>query len=238
MGELATTHIVASGATNVLVTNRTYERAENLAVRFGGRAVPFEDLDSALQSADVVITSTGAQEPIINARAVSLVMRARRGRPIFFIDIAVPRDIEAGVDEIDNVFVYDIDDLQRLIDADAKRRQVEVARVEAIISEEEKEFMTRFRTFDAVPVITALRDKFEGVRVQELEKLRSKLRHLSPEDIEVIESTTRSIVNKICHTPMIQIKEHAAGEDASARLDTICDLFGICPVTDEKPGEG
>ncbi|MHB9035818.1 MAG: glutamyl-tRNA reductase [Armatimonadota bacterium] len=237
MGELATTHIISSGATNVLVANRTYERAEALAERFGGRPIRFENLSAALESADIVITSTGAREPVITVPMVSSVMRARRGRPVFFIDIAVPRDIEAGVDAIDNVFVYDIDDLERLVESDAKERQVEVSRVEAIIAEEVGEFMTRFRTFDAIPVITALRDKFEGIRQQELEKLKGRLGHLSPQDMEVIEVTTRSIVNKICHTPMIQIKDHASSENASVKLDAICDLFGICPIDNNKAQE-
>ena len=134
------------------------------------------------------------------------------------------------METVDGVFVYDIDDLQSAIDSHAAGRQSEVAKVEAIIAEEVEQFLAWFRTLDAVPVITALRDNFESIRLQELDRLNARLTHLSPEDLELINMTTRSIVNKICHTPMIRIKDYASGDNASARLDTICDLFGICPV--------
>ncbi|MCL5105637.1 MAG: glutamyl-tRNA reductase [Armatimonadetes bacterium] len=233
MGELTATHLRASGVGAMLVANRTYERAVELAQRVEGRAVKFEEMSSALRSADIVITSTGAQDPIITLQVASTTMHARRGRPLFFIDIAVPRDVEPGVGNIDGVFVYDIDDLQSAVDADAKGRRVEMAKVEEIVAQETEEYLVRFRTFDAVPVLTALREKLENIRLQELAKLQSRLRHLSAEDMELINVTTRSIVNKICHTPMIQIKDYANGDDASAKLESICDLFGICPVDNE-----
>ncbi len=238
IGELTITHMVSSGAGTVLVANRTYERAVKLAERFGGQAVRFDDLPDALRASDIVITSTGAKDPVISQKMVSSAMHSRRGRPAFFIDIAVPRDIEPDVATIDNVFVYNIDDLQAVVESDAEDRQIEVAKVEHIISEEVEQFMLRFRTFDAVPVITAMRERLEGIRAQELEKLNGKLRHLSPEDMEAINATTRSIVNKICHQPMIQMKEYAAGEDASAKLETICELFGICPMENSEDEKG
>lgn len=240
MGELTATHLTASGASSVLVANRTHAKAVDLAERFCGRAVSFEDLDSAMESADIVITSTGADEPIISRQMVSAVMHARRGRPLFFIDIAVPRDVEPGVGGLDGVFVYNIDDLHAAVEEHATGRRAEVMKVEEIIAAEVAAFMVRFRTLDAVPVITALRDKFEGIRLQELRRLDERLGHLSAEDRELIDVTTRSIVNRICHTPMIQIKDYAVREDSSARLDAICDLFGICQVDDEaqeKPPE-
>lgn len=234
MAELAITHLIASGATRVMVANRTYERAAALAEQYSGTAVHFENLQSVLQTADIVITSTGSREPIITSAMMAQVMHARRGNPMFFVDIALPRDIAPGVENIDNVFVYNIDDLRGAVDAHAKERQVEVEKVQKIISTEVHEFMVKFRELDAVPVITALRDKFEGIRQKELEKLKSRLKDLTPEELEVIEVTTRSIVNKICHTPMIQIKDYAAAENPSATLDTICDLFGICPIEGEQ----
>lgn len=241
MGELTATHLQASGADSVLVANRTREKATKLAQRFGGRAVGYEELTSALQSADIVITSTGAPEPIISRKMAVDVMHARRGRPLFIIDIALPRDVEPGVGAVAGIFLYDIDDLQAAIDSCATVRRLEVAKVERIIAAEVEEFIVRLRTVDAVPVISALRDKFEAIRLQELERLNGRLSHLSPEDLELVNITTRSIVNKICHTPMIKIKDYAAGEDASTRLDSICDLFGICPVDNEEengPGSG
>ena len=157
---------------------------------------------------------------------------------MFFIDIAVPRDVAPGVAGIDNVFVYNIDDLQAVVEADAAGRQVEVAKVRSIIAQEVEQFMLRFRAFDAVPAITALREKLEGIRTGELQKLKGKLRHLSPEDLEAVNAATRSIVNKICHQPMIQMKEYSTDEGSSAKLETICELFGICPVENELSGQG
>ena len=234
MGKLTITHLTAWGASTVLVANRTHKKAVDLAAQCCGQAIKFDDLPSALQTADIVITSTGAKEPIITREMVSSAMRVRRGRPAFFIDIAVPRDIEPSVGDIDNVFVYNIDDLQAAVDTDTAGRQFEVAKVEAIVKQGVEEFMGWFRTLDAVPVITALRDKFEDIRQGEIEKLRAKLPDLPPEDIEAINAATRSIVNRICHQPMIRIKEYASDEDASEKLRTVCDIFGVDP---EDSGE-
>jgi glutamyl-tRNA reductase len=224
--------------TSVLVANRTYERGVELATRFGGSALRFEEMPAALGKSDIVITSTGAGKPIITRDMVSSAMHVRRGRPVFFIDVAVPRDVEAGVGDLDDVFLYNIDDLQAVVASDAKERDAEVARVEAIIREEVEKVMDWFRTLDAVPVITALRDKFEEIRQSELERLRARLPNLSEEELDAFNQATRSIVNKICHQPMIRIKEYAAGDDGSSRLETICDVFGICPNdgTDDKEG--
>lgn len=238
MGELTATHLSSAGVTSVLVANRTYERGVDLAERFGGRALRFEEAPSALRTSDIVITSTGAEKPIIGREMVSSAMRFRRGRPVFFIDVAVPRDVEAGVGDLDNVFLYNIDDLQAVVAADAGERAAEVAKVEAIIREEVEEFMEWFRALDAVPVITALRDKFDEIRLAEVEKLRAMHPDLTEEQLDAIGRATRSIVNKICHQPMIRIKEYAASDDGSAQLDTICDVFGICPAEDADGKEG
>ncbi len=230
MGELTATHLLASGVGNILVANRTYERAVSIAERFGGRPISFEDIPSALGFADIVVTSASAAQPIISRNTVAAAMRVRHGRPLFFIDIAVPRDIEPGVEELDGVFVYNIDDLQAAVETHSAARRIEVSKVEDIIREELEEFMVRFRTFGAVPVITAMLNKFEEIRLEEMQKLNGKLRHLSAEDLDVIDAVTRSIVHKISHTPMLQIKDYMTRDDAAARLDSICELFGICPV--------
>lgn len=232
MGELTATHLASAGVTSVLVANRTYERAVDLAERFGGSALRFDELQSALRRSDIVITSTAAGKPIVTREMVSQVMRVRRGRPVFIIDVAVPRDVEPEVGDLDDVFLYNIDDLQAVVAAAAEERDAEIAKVEAIIRAEVAKSMDWFRTLDAVPVITALRDKFEEIRQSELEKLRARLPNMSEEEIEAVSQTTRSIVNKICHQPMIRIKEYAADE-VSIRLDTICDAFGICPTEKE-----
>lgn len=233
MGELTATHLTASGATEVLVANRTYEKAIDLAQRFDGRAVKFDELQTSMLCADIVITSTGAKEPVIDREMVAAAMKARRGRPLFFIDIAVPRDVEPGVDALDGVFVYNIDDLQGAVDEHAADRRAEIAKVEKIVNEEVASYMVRFRTLDAVPVITALREKFEAIRQQELVRLQERLGHLSEDELELINLTTRSIVNRICHTPMNQIKDYAVQDDSSDKLDVVCDLFGICRVEEK-----
>ena len=233
MAELAMTHLVSAGASAVLVANRTHEKAVTLAARLGGRAVSFDDLPSALKTADIVITSTGADKPIVTRPVVAAAMLSRRGRPMFLIDIAVPRDIEPAVGDIDNVFVYNIDDLQAVVQADMAGRRAEIEKVEAIVAHDVQRFAHRFRTFDAVPVITALRERFEDIRQTELVRLKRKLRGLSDAELEEIDAATRSIVNRICHHPMTRIKDYAASPDPPVNLEAVCELFGICP-DDEK----
>ncbi len=237
MSELAIAHLVSAGVTDILVANRTHEKAVALANQYCGRAALFDDLASVLESADIVITSTGSSEPIITRKMAAAAHHARRGRPVFFIDMAVPRDIEPGVGELDNVFLYNIDDLQAVVSAHSAGRQVEAARVETIIAEEIVEFLVWFRSLDAVPVITALRDKLEDIRSSEFDKLMTKLPDLSPDQREAVNAAMRSVVNKICHNPMIQIKGYAADQSSSEKLATICEVFGICPNEAEKPAE-
>jgi len=236
MADLTTSNLASYGINKLLVTNRTYERAVELAQRFNGQVVRFEDLNSAIEKADIVVSSTGAEGQIITKNMVSAAMRVRRGRPIFIIDVAVPRDVEESVGNIDNVFLYNVDDLQAIVAANDAKRRAEVQKADLIISEEVEEFNRWFKTLDAVPVITALREKFERIRTAEMEKLTRKLRHLRPEDIEVINAAMGSVVNKICHEPMIQIKECATGPDSSARLETMCEVFGLC-LTDVGTGK-
>jgi len=226
MAELSIEHLRSSGMVGVLVTNRTYDKALELAERFEGEAVGFDDMAGALDRADVVITSTGAKQPIISRETIRRAMISRRGRPMFLIDIAVPRDVEPEVSNLDNVFLYNIDDLQGVVDLDKANREAEIANVEKIIAEEVEEFNRWFRTLEAVPVITALREKFEGVRQAEFEKLCRKLSHLSPEDMEAICTATKSMVNKLSHDPLIRIKECTTDAD---KLQIICETFGISP---------
>ena len=234
MAELTITHLTCAGASDVLVANRTEEKATALAARFGGRAVSFDELQPALNTADIVITSTGSKEPIVTRQMMARAMLARRGRPTFLIDIAVPRDVEASAGDIDNVFVYNIDDLQAVVQRDMIGRKAEIEGAEAIIAHEVERFAVRFRTLDAVPVITAIREKFEDIRQAEIEKLKDKLGDLSADQLDAIEATTRSIVNKICHHPMIQIKDYAASPNPPVTLEQVCELFGICPENDQS----
>lgn len=233
-GKMARTtimHLSSAGAHRVLVANRTYERAAELASEIDGQPVRLDDVTSALETADIVITSTGMKGAVISREMMSQVTKKRRGRPIFLIDIAVPRDVEESVGSIDNVFLYNIDDLQAVVEADNTNREAEIERVENIVSEELEVFMRWFRTLDAVPVITALRNKFEGIRQAEVENLSRKLSHLSPEDLAAINAATRSIMNRICHQPMLQIKDYAINE-SEEELEVVCKAFGL-DVSDE-----
>lgn len=230
MAELTTSHLASFGLSKLLVANRTYENALDLAQRFNGQVIKFKDLGSAITRSDIVISSTGADNRVISQDMVTAAMRARRGRPIFMIDIAMPRDIEDTVAGIDNVFLYNIDDLKAVVEANDASRRAETQKVELIIAEEVRGFNTWFKTLDAVPVITALREKFERIRLTEMDKLSRKLQHLSPEDTQAINAAMSSLVNKICHEPMIQIKECATGPDSSARLEAMCEVFGLCPA--------
>jgi glutamyl-tRNA reductase len=237
MSELTMAHLASSGASPVLVANRTFSKAESLASRFGGRAVKFDGIGSAMEAADIVITSTGSSEPIVTREMISRVHHARRGRPIFFIDMAVPRDIEPRVGDLDNVFLYNIDDLQAVVAADVAGRRAEIAKVEEIIAEEVEDFLRWFRALDAVPIITSLREKLDRIREAEFEKLKGRLPDLTPEEHEAINAAMRTIVNKMCHQPMVQIKEYAAGQDAASKLEAICEVFGIRPP-DEASSKG
>jgi glutamyl-tRNA reductase len=234
MAELTTSHLTALGVSNLLITSRTTEHAEELASRYEAQSVAYEDLGFALEKADIVVSSTGAEGNVITRKMVQSAMRARRGRPMFIIDLAVPRDVEETAADIDNVFLYNIDDLEAVVEANDASRRAEIEKAERIISEEVAEFNRWFRTLDAVPVITALREKFEGIRKDELEKLLKKLQHLSPQDVAAIDAAMRSLINKICHQPMIQIKQCASDPGASAKLEAMCEAFGLCPANDKS----
>ncbi|MHB1458179.1 MAG: glutamyl-tRNA reductase [Armatimonadota bacterium] len=220
-------NMVSAGANKVTVANRTIEKAAELAEEVGGNPIGLDDISTALQSADIVITSTGMPGFVITRQMIESVARKRRGLPMFIIDIAVPRDVEASVGKLEDVFLYNIDDLQAVVASDNTERLSEVDRVESIIEEELAQFMNWFRTLDAVPVITAFRGKLETIRQTEVDNLSRKLPHLSQGDIEAINTATRSIVNRISHQPMLRIKDYAV-TGSSEKLDVMCDAFGLC----------
>src|SRR5215470_16210262 len=216
MGELAAKHLKRNGVSSVLVTNRTFERAVELAQVFEGAAVPFEHFTDHMDRADIVISSTGAPHFIISKPIAEQVIHRRKNRPIFFIDIAVPRDIDPTVNEIDNAFLYDIDDLQQVIDANLKERMKEASRAEEIIDSEVQAFCLRMQSREVVPIIVQLRDSFEKLRRDEIERNRRHLKDLSPEQQAAVDQITRSMVNKILHNPIEHLKEMAndpAGAD-------------------------
>ncbi|MCU0595825.1 MAG: glutamyl-tRNA reductase, partial [Desulfobacterota bacterium] len=194
MAELAAEHLRAQGVRQIFVANRTLERAVELAKQFRAETIPFAHILDSLKAVDIVLTSTGSAEPILTHKEIKSRMRERRNRPLFFIDIAVPRDIEARVNEIDNVYLYDIDDLKGIVELNREERQREAERAHHIIAEEAVKFCKWLETLDVVPTIVALRRKAESIRQNELNKTLSHLPHFTERDKQAIVLLTESIV--------------------------------------------
>jgi glutamyl-tRNA reductase len=236
MSELAARHLVQQGAGAILVSNRTEERARALAGQFNGRVIRFEQLYEAVSEADIVISSTGAPMPIFRREHGQAFLHRRRNRPMFFIDIAVPRDVDPEMNKLDGIFVYDIDDLQQVAAAHMEERSRQAVDAENMIAAEVERFEQRQRTVSAAPAIIALQRKAEEIRRAELERIHSRLGSLSEEQLAAVEALTRGIVNKFLHPPMQALKQ-AAREGDSARLDAVCDEWSVSlagPVEAER----
>src|SRR5438132_145398 len=229
MGELAAKHLKRAGVSSVLVTNRTFERAVELAKVFEGAAVPFEHFADHMVGADIVITSTGATHFIIGKSQAEQIIHRRKNKPMFFIDIAVPRDIDPSVNEIDNAFLYDIDDLQQVIDENLKERLKEALRAEEIIDHEVESFCLRMKGREVVPTIVERRESLEKLRRDEIERNRRHLKDLSPEQQAAVDQITKSIVNKILHPPIEQLKQMAHDPQGADVADLIRKIFNIKP---------
>jgi glutamyl-tRNA reductase len=227
MSELTAKHMQSAGASSVIVANRTLSKAEKLAETLEGRAVPFELLPSAMTQADIVISSTGATEPVVRREEMMKIMRERRERPIFMIDIAVPRDIEPSVAELDNVYLYDIDDLQSIVQESVGEREKETEKVIEIVADETRKFSAWMKTLEAVPLIKSLREKLDELKEAEWQRSSSKLAHLSEKDKETVRMMMQSLVNKITHNPLVKIKEYSSCADGCDKLDVARELFGI-----------
>ncbi len=227
MSELAARHLRRAGAAHVYVTNRTYDRAVEMAARFDGEAVVFDRLLELLTQVDIVISSTGASNFIITKNTAEAVIAARKNRPIFLVDIAVPRDIDPEINTIDNMFVYDIDDLQQVAEANLRERQREADRAEQIIDEEVEKMVHRLKTHEVRPTIVSLQEQLERVRVAEIERFRSKLGPLTPEQEETIDSLTRSMINKIAHAPISQMKQLASHPDGLHFIEFVKRAFNL-----------
>jgi glutamyl-tRNA reductase len=229
MSELAARHLVQQGAGAILVTNRTQERARHMAEEFGGRVIAFDELHTAASDADIVITSTGAPHPIFRREHGQAFLQRRRNRPMFFIDIAVPRDVDPEMNKLDGIFVYDIDDLQQVAAAHMEERSREAVDAETLIAAEVERFHQRQRTVNVAPAIVALQRKAEEIRVAEIERLHTRLGTLSTEQLAAVEVLTRGLVNKLLHPPMQALKQ-AAREGDSARLDILCEEWSVSPA--------
>lgn len=227
MSELAARHLLAHGAGTIFVSNRTYDRAVTLAQKFSGEVIPFDKLYDTCDRADIVITSTGAPHAIFRREHAERFLARRRNRPMFFIDIAVPRDVDAEVNKLDGIFIYDIDDLQQAVAAHVADRKKEAERAEAIISSEVERFQSRLLTLDVVPTIVSLQDHLETIRQAEIDRVRGRLGKLDPEQELAVEALTRGIINKIMHTPITALKVAARDPEATTVIDLVRRLFNL-----------
>jgi glutamyl-tRNA reductase len=227
MAELAARHLLANGVMKIIVANRTYERAVALAGEFGGLAVPFDELEKQMESADIVISSTGAPNVIIDKKMVQGVIKRRRNRAMFFIDIAVPRDIDTEVNGIENVYAYDIDDLEGVVQANIKTRAKEAAKAEEIVTGEVQQFTKWMRSREVYPTVVALREWAEEIRRGELEKTLKKMQGLSEADSKRIEAMTEAVLNKILHRPISRMKKAAHKGEESDVADMVRKIFDL-----------
>ena len=227
MAELAARHLLANGVEHIVVANRTFEKAEALAEEFRGSAIPLEEMENNLDRADIVISSTGAPTTIINKKMVQGVIKRRKHRSMFFIDIAVPRDIEPAVNQVENVYAYDIDDLEEVVKANIKTRGKEAARAEEIVSQEVQQFHEWMLSRDVFPTIVTLREWAEDVRRGEIEKTMKKMEGLSEADRKRIEAMTEAILNKLLHKPIVRMKQASHSPDGSKLLEAAREIFGL-----------
>jgi glutamyl-tRNA reductase len=227
MAKLTGVHLQAQQVNEIAIASRTFASAETLASHLGGRAVAWQALDEALADADIVITATGAGEPVLTRARMEDVMRPRRSRPVFVIDIAVPRDVEPGVGDLDQVFLYNIDDLQTIVKENLARRGEELVRAESIVEEEVARFTSWMQSREVVPTVVALRQRFETIRKGELARLEPKMAGLPPEARARIDEVTRLIVEKLLLTPTEQLKGLSDETTATAYADALSKLFSL-----------
>ncbi len=227
MAELAAEHLMNNGVSKIYVANRTLERAMELAARFHGSTVPFDQIPENLQSVDIIISSTGASDFVLRHDEIKSRMRARRNRPLFFIDIAVPRDIEPEVGDIDNVYLYDIDSLQGLVELNLNERKKEAERAEHIIEEEALKFDNWLKTLEVVPTIVALREKAERIRRREVRKTLLQLANNAQNLEESLEVLTKSIINKLLHDPILFLKRKSIRDSKNLYVDLVQNLFNL-----------
>jgi len=226
-GELTMKHLRNAGVAELLVANRTESSARELAEAMGGRAMGLDGIEAALAKVDIVVSQTGATEPVILRSMVERAMKERRGRPLFLIDIAVPRDIESACGSIYNVFLYDIDDLGRVVAGNRERRAEEAEKALEIVQAETARFTRWFEGLETVPTIVALRERFDAVRAGETERVMAKLEHLNERDRKLVEQYGEALVNKLLHGPMAQLRQTGAGERSAQLAGALRILFRL-----------
>ncbi|WP_018931407.1 MULTISPECIES: glutamyl-tRNA reductase [Gracilibacillus] len=227
MGELAAKNIYGSGAEQVTVVNRTVEKAEQLASQFNGVAKSTAELENTLVQADIVISSTGANDYMITKDLYQRVEKKRKGRPLFLVDIAVPRDLDPALESVDNVFLYDIDDLQNVVDANLEARKEAAEVIELWIEEEIVAFNEWLQTLGVVPVITALREQALSIQQETMKSIERKMPNLTERERKVLNKHTKSIVNQLLKQPILQAKEFAGQKNAEQALTLFMQIFDI-----------
>jgi glutamyl-tRNA reductase len=227
MCELAAQHLVREGVSKILVSNRTWKHAQELAERFKGEAIPFPELTHALLRADIVISSTDAPDFVVRRDMIAGIIKRRKNHPLFFIDIAVPRDIDPQVNSIDNVYLYDIDDLQEVAAANIKDRQQEAVKAEAIVADAVEQFCRWYQALEVIPAIISLKEKMERIREKELGKTLISLPDLSARERQAMEALSKAIVNKILHDPITLLKKASRNDDEESYVDVVKKIFMV-----------
>ncbi|MEH6949235.1 MULTISPECIES: glutamyl-tRNA reductase [Peribacillus] len=234
MGELAIQNLHSNGADSVTVINRTFEKAVNLADRFNGTPKKLEELQCALVEADILITSTGAKDFVVTQEMMSAVNKVRKGRPIFMVDIAVPRDLDPALAELENVFLYDIDDLEDIVQANLAERKLAAEKIELMVEAEIVEFNQWLNMLGVVPVISALREKALGIQAETMVSLERKLPHLSERDRKVLNKHTKSIINQMLKDPILYAKELADEPNSKEALNNFVKIFRLEELIEEQ----
>lgn len=234
MGELAIQNLHGNGAKKVTVINRTFEKAESLATRFNGNAKSLDELQSALIDADILISSTGAKDFVITKKMIENVEKKRKGKPLFMVDIAVPRDLDPALSELDSVFLYDIDDLEGIVEANLQERRKAAETISLMVEQEIVEFKQWLNMLGVVPVISALREKALTIQAETMKSLERKLSHLSEHDMKVLNKHTKSIINQMLKDPILQAKEFAGAKDADKKLELFMSIFAIEELVDNQ----
>ena len=232
MAELAAKHMINNGVKDIVIANRTYETGCNLAKEFNGRAIRFEDYLNELSHADILICSTGAQNYVLMKEQMHKVMKERKNRPVFLIDISVPRNIDPEINDLDNVYLYDVDDLQGTVDTNILERQKEAKKAEDIIEDEIETFRKWLSSLDTVPTVVALREKAEAIKKEEVEKMLNRFPGIGEKEKKAIEGMASSIINKLIHAPTVALREDS--EDRDIMIATIKRLYGLNGEDDDK----
>ena len=229
MGELAAKHLHRSGVSRILVTNRTHARAEEMAKLFDGQAVEYARFPALLHEVDIVIASSGAPHYILTREDMQRVIAQRKNRPMFLIDIAVPRNIDPGVNEIEGVFLYDVDDLAGVVSANILERGKQAEQAEAIVVAEVEAMMTRLKLEQVTPTIISLQEQLEEIRATEVARTLRRLQGLTPEQQQQIEIMTKSIISKIAHGPISELRRNAGRPEGSQAIELIRKVFHLQP---------